>query len=82
MQELELIHTYNLDKRLANFLLLSASTDHSLFMTQSEIASHLGTTREVVARTLRRFVMADYIETSRGKITIKHPSRFAQLLYS
>jgi CRP/FNR family transcriptional regulator len=49
-------------------------------MTQSEIAAHLGTTREVVARTLRRFVMADYLETGRGKITIKQPQKFAQLL--
>jgi CRP/FNR family transcriptional regulator len=80
-QELELIHTYKLDKRLANFLLLSASADYSLLMTQSEIAAHLGTTREVIARTLRRFVMADYIETRRGRIIIKQPRKFAQLLY-
>jgi CRP/FNR family transcriptional regulator, anaerobic regulatory protein len=80
MQELEFIHSYKLEKRLANFLILSASADASLSMTQSEIASHLGTTREVIARTLRRFVMADYIETSRGRVVIKQPIKFAQLL--
>ena len=80
MEELELIHSYKLEKRLANFLLLSASADQSLLMTQSEIAAHLGTTREVVARVLRRFVMSDYLETSRGKIIIKQPKKFAQLL--
>ena len=80
MEELELIHSYKLEKRLANFLLLSASADQSLLMTQSEIAAHLGTTREVVARVLRRFVMSDYLETSKGKIIIKQPKKFAQLL--
>jgi CRP/FNR family transcriptional regulator len=81
MNELELIHTYKLEKRLANFLLLSAATDYALLITQSELAAHLGTTREVIARTLRRFVLADYIETSRGKILIKQPEKLAQLLY-
>jgi CRP/FNR family transcriptional regulator len=80
MQELELVHSYTLDKRLVNFLLLNASADCSVEMTQSEIASHLGTTREVVARTLRRFVIDNYLETSRGKITIKQAQKFARLL--
>lgn len=80
MSELELIHSYKLEKRLANFLLLSASTERSLLMTQSEIAAHLGTTREVVARALRHFVSSDYVETSRGKITIKQPTELARLI--
>jgi CRP/FNR family transcriptional regulator len=80
MTELESIHSYKLEKRLANFLLLSASSDGSLSMTQSEIAAHLGTTREVVARALRHFVRSDSVETSRGKITIKQPTKFARLI--
>ena len=80
MSELELIHSYKLEKRLANFLLSSASADHSLLMTQSEIAAHLGTTREVVARALRHFVSSDYVETSRGRITIKQPTEFARMI--
>ena len=80
MTELELIHSYKLEKRLANFLLLSVSADGSLLMTQSEIAAHLGTTREVVARALRHFVRSDYVETSRGKIIIKQPTKFARLI--
>jgi len=70
MTELESVHSYNLEKRLANFLLLSASSDRTLTMTQSEIAAHLGTTREVIARMLGRFVKAGSLETSRGKIKI------------
>ena len=59
---------------------LIPSADCSLLMTQSEIAGHLGTTREVVARALRRFVMSDQIETRRGKIIIKRPTEFARLI--
>jgi len=80
MVELELIHSYKLEKRLASFLISSASKDHSVLMTQNEIAAHLGTAREVVARALRRFVAEDYLETSRGRITIKQPREFALLL--
>ena len=80
MTELELIHSYKLEKRLANFLLLSASADGSLLMTQSELAAHLGTTREVVARALRQLVRSDYVETSRGQIVIKQPTKFARLI--
>ena len=70
MTELESVHAYNLEKRLASFLLLSASSDGTLTMTQSEIAAHLGTTREVVARMLGRFVKAGQVETGRGRIKI------------
>lgn len=80
MTELESIHSYKLKQRLANFLFLSAASDGSLLMTQSEIASHLGTTREVVARALRYFVRSDFVETSRGKIVIKQPTKFARLI--
>ncbi|HEY9503826.1 MAG TPA: Crp/Fnr family transcriptional regulator [Pyrinomonadaceae bacterium] len=80
MTELELIHSYKLEKRLANFLLLTASSDGSLLMTQSEIAAHLGTTREVIARAMRQFVRSESVETSRGKIIIKQPTKFARLI--
>ena len=70
MTELESVHSHNLEQRLANFLLLSASSDRTLTMTQSEIAAHLGTTREVIARMLGRFVKAGQVETSRGRIKI------------
>jgi CRP/FNR family transcriptional regulator len=76
MTELESVHSYNLEKRLANFLLLSASSEGTVTMTQSEIAAHLGTTREVIARMLGRFVKASLLETSRGKIRILKPKEF------
>ena len=47
MTELEDVHSSGLETRLSNFLLLRASADGHVRMTQQEIASHLGTTREV-----------------------------------
>ena len=77
MAELEQIHSCKLEQRLANFLLLHASGSGTLRMTQQEIASHLGTTREVVARLLRQFVAKKYIETKRGTVVVGQPARLA-----
>ena len=78
MTELEVVHAYRLDRRLANFLLLHASTDGVVRMTQQEIASHLGTTREVVARVLGQLAAAGRIRTGRRQIAITDPVRLAR----
>jgi CRP/FNR family transcriptional regulator, anaerobic regulatory protein len=78
MMELEVVHSYKLDRRLANFLLLHASTDGMVRMTQQEIASHLGTTREVIARALGQLVSAGRIRTGRGQIAIDDPPGLAR----
>ena len=80
MTELDLVHSYTLEKRLVNFLLLSAAGDRTVMMTQSEIAAHLGTTREVVARALRHLVKANHVVTSRGRIIIKEPDKLARII--
>lgn len=80
MAELEEIHSFKLEQRLASFLLLHASTDGAVRMTQHEIASHLGTTREVIARLLRQMASGRHIETKRKHVLIRHPSRLADLL--
>lgn len=77
MMELEGIHSYKLERRLSNFLLLHASTDGIVRMTQQEIASHLGTTREVVARALGQLASAARIRTGRKQIVINDPARLA-----
>ncbi|HHM04219.1 MAG TPA: Crp/Fnr family transcriptional regulator [Gammaproteobacteria bacterium] len=79
MAELEDIHAHKLEQRLANFLLLRASVDARVRMTQREIASHLGTSREVIARVLSQLVADQYIETSRNLIVIHDPRRLARL---
>ena len=80
MTELEEIHSYKLEQRLANFLLLYASSDAKVEMTQQEIASHLGTTREVIARIVGKLASEKHIETSRNQIAITDPPKLAELV--
>jgi CRP/FNR family transcriptional regulator, anaerobic regulatory protein len=75
MGELEQLHACNLDQRLANFLLVNSSGDGNLHMTQQTIASHLGTSREVIARLVRGFVAQGCIETGRGVIRLRDTER-------
>ncbi len=79
MSELEGIHSFNLEQRLANFLLLHTSSNGIVRMTQQEIASHLGTIREVIARPLRQLVAQQYIETKRSHIVVKSMSKLLEV---
>ena len=57
--------------RLARFLLAQAEgTRHPKRWTQEEIASHIGTVRDVVGRTLRSFVAAGLIRRERGRVVV------------
>ncbi len=80
MGELEQMHACNLDQRLANFLLLNASSEAAgiLAITQQELASHLGTTREVIARLMRGLVADGLVETGRGVVRIRDAQRLSQ----
>ena len=80
MAELEQVHSYKLEHRLANLILLHASAEGELRMTQQQIAHHLGTTREVVARLMGEFVAKDYVATKRGIIIIRNASGLTGLL--
>lgn len=71
MSELELIHSSHHRQRLANFILIQSASDGVLRMTQQQLARHLGTTREVVARLLGEFVAYGLVETRRGAVAIK-----------
>jgi len=72
MSELERVHFYKLEHRLADLILIRASSDGVLRMTQQEIARHLGTTREVVARIMQAFVRQNLVTTRRGATKIKN----------
>ncbi|MCU7921118.1 MAG: Crp/Fnr family transcriptional regulator [Candidatus Thiodiazotropha sp. (ex Dulcina madagascariensis)] len=80
MDELEQIHTCNLDQRLANFLLSNASAQGVLQMTQQELAGHLGTTREVVARLMQGFVAQGLVSTRRGAVTVVDTAGLARVV--
>lgn len=78
MDELEQIHSCNLDQRLARFLLHHADGQGKVRMTQHQLASHLGTTREVVARLLRGFVAEGCLITGRGVVTVTDTARLGR----
>jgi CRP/FNR family transcriptional regulator len=71
MSELELVHSSHHKQRLANFILMQAASDGVLRMTQQQLAQHLGTTREVVARLLQEFVGQGLVDTRRGAVAIR-----------
>ena len=80
MDELEEVHTCNLEQRLALFLLNNASGDGVIRMTQQAIASHLGTTREVVARIMQSLAADGLVVTARGKVTVQNEAGLAALV--
>ncbi len=77
MDELEQIHSCNLDQRLANFLLNNASEDGVVSMTQQTLAGHLGTTREVIARLMQGFTAQGLVSTRRGAVSIIDAERLS-----
>lgn len=79
MDELEEIHSLNLNERLAKFILRRAEGTGLLRMTQSELAAHLGTTREVIAKLLRKMVAEKSVKTLRGAILVEKPEVLARL---
>ena len=80
MAELEQVHFQSLDLRLINLLLLRASGDGVLRMTQQAMADHLGSSREAVARLLRRLVAGGLVRTRRGSVQILDSSGLADRL--
>jgi CRP/FNR family transcriptional regulator, anaerobic regulatory protein len=70
MDELGDVHGLTHSQRLAGFLLTRASESGELKITQQQIADHLGTRREVIARLLLEFVDNGWIKTGRGNIQV------------
>ena len=61
-------------------LLLRANTQGEIAMTQEQIAHHLGSTREVIARLLRGMVAARLLQTRRGSIQLLDRNGLSRLL--
>jgi CRP/FNR family transcriptional regulator len=80
MSELEEVHSHRVDQRLASFLLNQASAEGIVHRTQQEIASHIGTTREVVAKAVGEFSARRWIESGRGRVTLLQPKMLAALV--
>lgn len=70
MAELDQVHGQTLEQRLAGLLLVRASGRGVVRLTQQEMASHIGTTREVVARLIGRLSTRGLIQSGRGAVTL------------
>lgn len=62
-----------LEARLASFLLSEQERTgvNEIKMTHEQVAQYINSAREVVARTLKRFVQDGLVEVKRGVITLK-----------
>ena len=69
--EYDRVRGYDHRQRLAHFVLTHASGEGVLRMTQQQIARHLGTTREVIARLVQELVARGLIRSQRGSIGIR-----------
>jgi CRP/FNR family transcriptional regulator, anaerobic regulatory protein len=71
MAELEAVHSMKHRQRLVQHLLAHASSEGVVVTTQQQLAGHLGTTREVVARLIQDLTLRGYVRTQRGRVTIR-----------
>ncbi len=70
-----------LDRRLAGFLLEESTRTGSLTirMTHEQIAQHISSAREAVARMLKSFAEDGLVELKRGAITLRDVERLKRL---
>lgn len=71
-----------IDVRLAQRLLSLAGGQAEISATHQQLASELGTAREVVSRTLQDFQKRGLIAQSRGRIALKDPAALQSLAES
>lgn len=70
MHVLEDVAFERLDKRVAHHLVSISKPGQPIQVTQQELASELGTAREVVGRMLKEFERRGLVTLSRGAITV------------
>ena len=72
MYVLEQAVFFSLDSRISNFLIEESNLTNSstLYLTHESMANHIGSSREVVSKILKKFERDDIIEISRGKLKI------------
>lgn len=71
-----------MDVRLAERLLALAGDDAEIATTHQQLASELGTAREVISRVLQDFQKRDLISQSRGHIALRDKAALATLAHS
>lgn len=70
MSTIEEISTLPVDQRLANLLLKKSNPSMVIEMNQDQMASHLGTAREVVTRNLKKLEGMGLLAVERGSTRI------------
>lgn len=71
-----------MDARLASLLLKLADVHRAIHLTHDELATELGTAREVVSRLLKEFERSGALHLGRGHVTIIDPSMLASVTAS
>jgi len=67
------------DIRLAQRLIELADSEGRVAMTHQQLASELGTAREVISRQLLEFQRRGWVETARGGLTVTAPTDLKRL---
>ena len=67
---MESITFQRMDVRIAAYLIEHSTASQNLIITHHEIAADLGTSREVVSRTLKEFDKQGWIKMGRGELQI------------
>lgn len=60
----------NMDERLLDWLKSEGSKNREILTTHEKIASHLGTSREVISRLLKDYEKNGIVSLSRGKVVL------------
>ncbi|WP_421864067.1 Crp/Fnr family transcriptional regulator [Motiliproteus sp.] len=79
MGNLEETAVYEVDQRINSFLVRSCPENGVLRLSHQEIASRVGTAREVVSRHLKKLEKDGLIELSRLRIKVIDPIKLAQI---
>ncbi len=81
MWTMQQILFFKLDQRLASFLVdeYDKTGKTEIYMTQEQIAQHINSAREVVARMLKRFSADGLVELKRGYILLKKVDELREL---
>ena len=69
-----------IDSRLANVLFQKSKSDGIVKATHHELATELGTAREVVSRHLKRFESNGWVKLGRGTIVISSPEQLKMVI--
>lgn len=79
MSSIEELTLYDLEYRINSFLVRSCPENQILSISHQDVASSLGTAREVISRHLKKLENQGYIELSRMKIKILLPEALAKI---